>query len=168
MELGNELDKKKMDEKNLQEIFYKFRMGYQAYCKRYDLDDKSYNEVSDLQDKLFRDMAKTKYTNLYKRWTKEDDVCLLHLWSSGVPMLKIESILGRSESSCGSRLSRLRCDELVESIPHFFDELSAELNLDSRRLTNAANRILDGRKYSQLRMKVIDDVVNEIKEVKEH
>lgn len=168
MDLTSKLDQKEVDEKNLQELFYKFRMGHRSYCKEHNLDDGSYDDLCDLQDKLFKNMTKSKFTNAYQKWTRYDDVCLLHLWNSGTPILKIESILGRSESSCGSRLSRLRCDELVESIPNFFAELSAELNLDNRTLVNTANRILDGRKYSELRKKVVDDVVNKIEEVKEH
>lgn len=151
MDLTNKLDQKEVDEKNLQELFYKFRKSYSLYSKRYNLDDGSYDDLCNLQDKLFKDMTKTKFTNSYQKWNPDDDYCLLKMWNSGTSVRVIERVLNRSEKACSSRVSRLRHDKLLESIPTFFDELSARLDVDPRMLQNAVDVILDNKKYEEFK-----------------
>lgn len=149
-----ELDEKSIDEQEIQQAFYKFRVAYNLYGKKYNAGGVSFNEVSDLQDRLFENMTKTKFTNSYQRWNQDDDSCLLKMWNAGASMKVIEQVLSRSEKACNSRISRLRHDKLLESIPNFFDELSAKLDIDPRLLQNAVDVILDNKNYEEFRKRV--------------
>jgi len=107
-------------------------------------------------------MTKTKFTNSYQKWTRDDDFCLLRMWNSGTPMIEIERVLNRSENACESRVHRLRHDQLIGSINEFFDELSAKLDIDPRVLKNKVDVILDDEKYRELKGRVdsrLDDTV---------